>query len=469
MPTRNLIPRKSTLLLAGVGAALVANQVVLVSIVSRITDPGAKTPLVFVLALSAGLALVLAPSLRRIDSTRKTLLFIFVAGLLMRAVWFGATAAIEDDYNRYMWDGAVVAHALDPYRYAPQLFLSADAFPKEYAAIAGAGRSTLALVNFPHLGSLYPSVAQLSFALAYFIAPFNLDALRAVFLAAEIVTFLLLIALFAEMKISPLWSALYWWNPLPIFTLIGMAHVDALVPPFVLGAILLAKRAWPNAAVAMLGAGAGVKIWPLLLAPLFIMPLIRQPKRLACAALVFVAVLALAIGPLMLSVFHPSSGLAAYTASWDVNNAFFAWGIHGLELALGDEEPAQTLLRSLLAVATAGTALFVALRRQQQEHDLVCGALIVSATVFYLSPAQFPWYAAWFLPLATLLRSWPLLLASATLPLCYLVDPLWQAGWGSAYHYGVAFLHSVPVFLWLLIDALRRRWTSLKANDERKL
>ena len=143
-----------------------------------------------------------------------------------------------------------------------------------------------------------------------------------------------------------------------------------------------------------------------------------------------------------------------------MNNAFFAWGIYGLELALGDDEPAQRVLRSLLAVATAGTALLIARRHRQQRLDLVQGALIVSATVFYLSPAQFPWYAAWFLPLAALLRSWPLLLASATLPSCYLLDPLWLAGWGRAYTYGIAFVHSVPVLLWLTIDAFRQRCTT---------
>ena len=155
----------------------------------------------------------------------------------------------------------------------------------------------------------------------------------------------------------------------------------------------------------------------LLLAPLVLMPLIAQPRRLARVALVFVAVLTLALGPLLLSVSHPSSGLAAYTSSWDVNNGFFAWAAYALEWVLGDDEPAQSVLRSVLAVATAGTALFVARRPRQQMHALVWGALIVAATVFYLSPAQFPWYAAWFLPLAALLRTWPLLFASATLPL----------------------------------------------------
>ena len=367
----------------------------------RPAAPGsAKVPLVFGLALPAGLAFVLAPNLHRIAPTRNVLVLIFVTGLLMRAVWFGASAAIEDDYNRYMWDGAVVAHGLDPYRYAPQLFLSGVAIPTEYGAIAETGRSTLERINFANLGSLYPSVAQLAFALAYLIAPFNLDALRAVFLGAEIATFLLLIALLAELKFSPLWSALYSWNPLPVFTLIGVAHVDALVSPFVLGAILMTRRGRPNAAVAMLGASARSEIWPLLLAPLVLMPLIGQPRRLAQVALVFGAFLTLALGPLLLSVLRPSSGLAAYTSSWEVNNAFFAWAIYQVSSGFSATiSQRKELLRGVLAVATVGTALFVARRPHQQMHALVRDALIGSATVFYLSPAQFPWYAAWFLRL----------------------------------------------------------------------
>jgi alpha-1,6-mannosyltransferase len=461
MTKSNALPTATTLFLGCVGIVLVANQMALARIVSGMTDPAAKLPLVVLLVLSGALAFILAPHLRRVPPTTAALLLVFAAGLAMRAVWFGTPAAIEDDYNRYMWDGAVVANGLDPYRYPPSNFLS-SAIPTEYEAIARAGRAALEHVNFPELGSLYPTVAQLSFALAYFIAPFNLDALRCVFMVVEVVTFLLLVALLEDLRVSPVWSALYWWNPLAIFTLIGMAHVDALVPAFVLGALLAARRGRTNAAVALLGAGAGVKLWPLLLAPLILLPLFRQAKRMAWAAVVLILVLALAGGPLLVAALRPGSGITAYAAGWEINNGFFAWAVYGLEFALDDEARAQAAVRALLVIATAVTALIAALRHQQHKLNLTSAASLVAAAVFYLSPAQFPWYATWFLPLAALIRSRPLLLASATVPLCYLSDPLWYAGWGDAYHYGLSFLHALPVLLWLIADAARLRWTARK-------
>jgi alpha-1,6-mannosyltransferase len=452
----------NTRVLAGAGAVLIASHAALVWIVAGLSnEPGAKTfapiaPMVLALALPAGLALLAAPRLATIAPSRIALALVFVTGLALRALWFGSPALIEDDFNRYLWDGAVVAHGLDPYRHAPSDILAAA--PAGYEAIADAGRAILERVNFPELTSLYPSLAQLSFALAHLMAPFNLDALRVVFLAAEVATFLLLCALLVARGASPLWSALYWCNPLPAFTLIGMAHVDALIPPCVLGAALMLQRARPAAAVAMLSAGAGVKIWPLLLVPLALAPLLREPRRLMLPAGVLAVGLAAAIGPLLIASYvRPDSGLGAYAAGWDVNNAFFAWGERALAWILGDEEPAQAILRALLALAAGAIALLVAYRRYRGSLDFACGALIVAASIFYLSPAQFPWYAAWFLPLAALVRSWPLLLASATLPLCYLVDPFWLAGLGDAYGFYVAFLHALPVLGWLAWDAIQGR------------
>jgi hypothetical protein len=239
--------------------------------------------------------------------------------------------------------------------------------------------------------------------------------------------------------------------------LVGIAHVDALVPPFVLGALVMMSRGRTNLAVALLGAGAGAKIWPLLLLPLVLSRIRKEPVRLAVAGALLVAVLAVAVGPVVVSALRPSSGLTAYASSWGNNNAFFAWAAHLLARLL-DESTAQRVLRMTVGLAGATTALVVAWRAGKEPRDLVRASLIVAATVFYLSPAQFPWYAVWFLPLAALLRSWPLLLASATLPSYYLFYPFWADGRGDAFFFGAAFLHSVPVLGWLMADALRRSW-----------
>ncbi|KAB2914290.1 MAG: hypothetical protein F9K29_15025 [Hyphomicrobiaceae bacterium] len=448
-------------MLVGAGALLVAGQCALVWLTRGLTHATATTissvvPLIVGLSLTTALLLLMAPRLGRVQPTRSALLIVFLAGLALRAVWLASPAPLEDDFKRYLWDGAVVAHGLDPYRYAPQQFLGSADVPSGYGAIAVAGRETIEGINFPDLRTIYPSVAQLSFALAYLIAPFKIDGLRAVFLVAEMATFLLLIAMLAEIKASPLWSALYWWNPTVAFVLVGIVHVDALVPPFVLGAILLAWRNRTNAAVALLGAGAGTKIWPLLLVPLVLGRVWKQPVRIAIAGLLLIGVLALAIGPVLLSSLQPNSGLAAYASSWGNNNAFFAWAAYGLG-GLIEEDMAQRFLRTTVAFVGLATALAAAARAGTASRDLAHAALVVAATVFYLSPAQFPWYAVWFLPLAALLRNWPLLLASVTLPAYYLFFPLWESGRGDTFFFGAAFLHSVPVLGWLTLDAWRGR------------
>ena len=87
--------------------------------------------------------------------------------------------------------------------------------------------------------------------------------------------------------------------------------------------------------------------------------------------------------------------------------------------------------------------------------------MVVSAGTFYLSPAQFPWYVVWFLPLAGLCRNWPLLTASALLPTYYLFYPLWPVRNGTWFFHGTAFLHSLPVLGWLLYVWYRNRHTSM--------
>ena len=247
---------------------------------------------------------------------------------------------------------------------------------------------------------------------------------------------------------------------------IGLVHVDAMIPPLVLGALLLASRGRWNGGLMLLGLAAGVKIWPALLAPMLLWPLIRDPRRLAMGCLVLGATLLVTIGPVVVSALRPGSGLSAYAAGWTNNNAFYAWALVGLESLLGRGDGVERTLRVALALTTAGVALVQGVRGEPTLDSLSRRALIVAASVFYLAPAQFPWYATWFLPLAALRGSWPLLLASAVLPSYFLFFPHWPMEKGSLFFYAIAFIHSVPVLGWLLYErysaanqtvALRRR------------
>ncbi len=430
------------------------------------TSVSSVLPLLVGLAGPTAVLLVLAPRIALLRPCRLAVLIVFLAGLAMRLVWFGGPTPLEDDFQRYLWDGAVVASGLDPYRYPPEQFLGAEAVPHEYSAVAAAGQETLNRISFPDLRTIYPSSAQFSFAIAHMIAPFSIEGLRIVFLFAEVTTFFLILAMLSVLKISALWSVLYWWNPMAAFSVVGLAHVDALVPAFVLAALLMMVRYRTYSAAAFLGIAAGVKIWPVLLLPLVLARVRREPLKLLITCVTFAIVLAAAIGPLALSALHPGSGLTAYALSWGNNNAFFAWAVFLLSHLI-DPASAERALRVFVGLSALAISTAVTRRADSSPRHLVGAYLIVTAAVFYLSPAQFPWYAVWFLPLAAIVRNWPLLLASATLPFYYLFYPFWADGRGDAFFFGAAFLHSVPVLAWLAWEKLNGRPAGCVASRER--
>jgi hypothetical protein len=407
----------------------------------------AVLPVILVLSLSTSAVLFAVWRMARGNSGLVALAVMIAAGLAMRLVWFGSPAPIEDDYYRYLWDGALLANGFNPYDLAPKDVLTAfgtGGLDPSLAAIAAEGQETLSRINFPGLKTIYPGAAQAAFALAYWIAPWSLDALRLVFLVADTATLLLSILILLRIGASLLWAGLYWCNPLASAMLIGAAHADVLVAPFILAALLLAMAGRSGAGGAALGLAAGVKLWPALLLPLLLRAGPKKSAQLAKAAAAFFIVGAAAIVPLALASLDPQSGLAAYAGGWANNNAVFAW-LREAAYALTQHPGAERFLRLSLAAAAGAIALAMAMRPISGPRDLCARAAIIAAAVFFCSPAQFPWYASWFLPLAAIAQNWPLLAVSALLPAYYLFFPSWGTPFFPYFAFGAAFIHWLPL------------------------
>lgn len=441
--------------LVAIAIVLVASQVVLAGLApgyaaarpARVVD---VLPLIGLLSFPAGLGLLAVPRLAALAPERIALIAMIGCGLAMRLVWLGAPAPLEDDFYRYLWDGALVAHGENPYAASPQAIANAQEPGAQLAYLREAGASTLSRINFPELRTIYPLTAEAAFALAHGVAPWSLDGLRLVFIAADLAALILLVALLRRSGRSALLASLYWLNPLVVHATTATAHVDGLVPPLVLGALLLVMKGRGAAGLSLIGLAAGVKVWPLLLAPVLIAELVRR-GRVPWFAVVLLAVVTLAVlGPVLLTVFEPASGLRAYSAGWANNNAPYAWASYGLYLIFGEGSVAQQLLRLGLALAAGLVALSVARTPRRDTAGVVFAMMTVAAAVFYLSPAQFPWYAPGFLALAAGIAYRPLLIASATLPAYYLFFPLWESGQRDLFVYGAAFLHVLPVAIAVL-------------------
>lgn len=384
---------------------------------------------------------------------------ICVAGVAARLVLFASEPMLEDDYQRYLWDGAVTAAGADPYAVAPYdaRTLPPGTTQRRVADEAGA---LVRRINHPELTTLYPPVAQAAFALANLISPFSLTAWRALVLACDVATLALILALLREAGRSPLWSALYWWNPLVLKELANSAHMEAVVMPLVLLALWLAARRRPLGAGFSLVLAAGAKIWPALLLPLVLRPLAGQPARLGLAVGLCSVGLALLLAPVLHSGLDANSGLSAYAADWHTGSALFP----ALESAaalllepLGLAASAGTATRALIASALAGLALTLAVRPIAGTDDLLGRASLLVGALVLLSPAQFPWYAAWFAPFLAF-RPWTgFLILTATAPLYYMSFYLSASGEPELFRRIVVWLIWVPVWAALVIDFVQHR------------
>jgi hypothetical protein len=216
-------------------------------------------------------------------------------GALLQVVAVGYSPTTTDDFWRYLWDGKVQAHGIDPYRYAPldpalahlrdpELF-PADSRTADQAAAAVAGGVTdrctsrgvphdCTQINRPTVHTIYPPVAEASFLLVHTVSP---PQHRVV--AFQVAMGGLAVAVTAALAWAlRQWrrdarTAVWWaWCPVVWLECGNNAHIDVLGILLLVGAWgLLAK---PDAgtrrlagAGALFGASVAVKLIPALVAP----------------------------------------------------------------------------------------------------------------------------------------------------------------------------------------------------------
>jgi alpha-1,6-mannosyltransferase len=429
----------------------------------------AEMPVAWVVAglvlAGAAYALFLPPLIRgslagEAAPTRPILVGIVAGGVAARLVLLASEPILEDDYQRYLWDGAVTANGNNPYAVSPEDALQLGEHT-ELGRFAREAATLVGRINHPELRTIYPPVAQAAFALAHLVRPWSLLAWRSVLLACDLATLLLILLLLRECGRSPLWSALYWWNPVVIKELFNSAHMDAVVLPFVLGALLLATRKRYVLAVTSLGLAAGAKIWPVVLLPLVIRPLSTKWQQLAPALGLFGAMMTLWAVPILLGGLDEHSGFVAYVSSWQTNSAHFPALERAIASALDfvglPETHAGLLGRAVVAILLVCVVLAVNLKPLESSADLVNRACIIVAALVLLSPAQYPWYYVWFAPFLAFQPWLGFLVLTATIPLYYAFFHLSARQQAEMFEHVVVWIIWIPVWGTVVLDAVRRR------------
>lgn len=400
---------------------------------------------------------------------RHLLIVIIGFGLLMRGLLFWSEPALEDDYQRYLWDGAVSSAGLNPYAAAPEAAKTTPRFSIQQRLIAQSGK-VHERINHPGLKTIYPPVAQGAFALAHLIQPWSMLAWRLVCFLGEAATLALLLTLLRETGRSPLWVALYWWNPVVIKELVNSAHMEAILMPFILAAFLLAIRQRVLAATLALGLAMGTKLWPVMLAPLIWRQALNRPKLIAVAGLMLAALAVLWALPPYIGGLDKTSGFVAYAQRWKTGSALFPqmealvrWLLDALHMpetwapitARGLVAALLGALILALAVPPLGRARFFAAAQtstppndQDKAQDLMTRGALACAALVLLVPSQFPWYTVWLIPFLCFLPSIGLLSITAFIPLYY------TAFYFIAQDQKQVFTNVVVWYIWLPVWAI---------------
>lgn len=433
------------------------------------------------LALYIGLALFagglwgwIALQLRRDARSIPALWIILGLGLFMRAVMFVSLPVLEDDSYRYLWDGAVTANGIDPYAYAPAdvatdgLFSAVhpDAGTRDFErlqALAETHAVEHSRINYPFVSTIYPPLAQAAFAAAHWIDPFGLTGWRFILLLSDLLTFALLLRVLKVFQRPAIWISLYWWNPVVILQGFGAGHMDTLVVPFLLSALLLAKSQRVGWASLALAGGAAVKLWPILLFPVLLRPYLRHPIKAAAYALVFGLSVSVLLLPQAWHALAPDAGVNAYASDWRTHAFLFAI-LEDFALAW-TSTPSEAARLSVAALLVGLTGVLALRDGNRVENVPRLWAVVITALIF-LSPTGYPWYLIWLAPFL------PFLPASGVIALFVLAPLYWlrfQLGDDVAiYQWGIVpIAFGVPLALIALPFVQRRLFDAFRHHHPR--
>jgi hypothetical protein len=368
--------------------------------------------------------------------------------VLASAALFGATFRLlmlpeapffSDDFFRYLWDGLVQRHGINPYQFAPS-----------DSELAGIDDALRAQVNHPTVLTIYPPLAQVVFFLNAILSG-GLLGLKIVWLACDVGIAALLYRLVPDRHRLQMWI-LYWWSPLVVFEVAWNAHLDLLgVLPMIL-ALWLARygRSHLFALGFSIASAALVKYFAAALLPSAAREN-RSPRVLAA----FSAAALVLYLPYAGAGTHLFGGLAMFAEHWRFNDSLFvliAW------LAPS----------SLVARAIAAAAVFlVVVQSVRNEWTLERTAFWVVGAILLLSPTVHPWYLIWMVPLVAIRfnRAWLYLTGSIFLAY-YGLETYREIGvWPEPWWVKLAIYG--PFFAILFADAWRGSWVQSAVEQVR--
>lgn len=339
-------------------------------------------------------------------TAKKIIIFIFSVGFVSRILLIPSEPILEDDFNRYLWDGAVTASGYNPFQFSPNQFMSTDSLnvnlPYKLYDIAKESGSIIDKINHPHIRTIYPPVAQAAFATAYLIKPWSVSIWKSLLLLIDILVFYLLILVLKKVKSNSLLIIIYWWNPILLHEIFNAGHMDLLMFPFLVGAILFYLDKKYIVSSSLISIAVGVKIWPIIFVPFLIKKVWNNKKLLLRLGSISSLIILLLLIPIIITKIDDSLGFVTYSKNWTNNESVFQIIniiIKQIIYLFDINYHCSLCVARWVTILIFGLILIYFLKKSDtNNYNFITIAFLLVAIMYIISPTQFPWYYTWVLP-----------------------------------------------------------------------
>jgi hypothetical protein len=341
-------------------------------------------------------------------------------GILFRLVFLIAEPNLSQDFYRFIWDGELVRHFINPYLEVPNSLIQQKDLVVTNAQELYKGMGSLSAKHF----SNYPPLNQLIFALATLLGGKSILGsviiMRGTIVLADIGVFYFGRKLLKNINQSPHLIFWYFLNPLVIVELTGNLHFEGVMLFFFVWSLyLLSINKWQWGAV-FYACSISVKLVPLLFLPLFL-KYFKLKKSILFYTIIGVTSL------LLFAPFYSTKFVHNYSKTiglWFSNFEFNA-GLYNVikQTAIQfDAKPwelIKTYGRITPIITITAVVLITFFRKNEKLPVLITSMLWVLTLYYFISATVHPWYVIFLVVLTAFTKYRFALVWSAIIALSY--------------------------------------------------
>ncbi len=373
------------------------------------------------------------------------------AALVFRTVLPFALPNLSDDFYRFIWDGRLLAHGVNPFSHLPSYYASQN---NTDISIFGLSRELFDKLNSPNYFTTYPPVCQYIFFVACRLYPNSIlgsvVAMKLFILIFEMGNILLIRRLLEKFNLNKNRALIYALNPLVIMELSGNLHFEAAMLFFLLLSLWLLSRLKNKSSALAFALSVCSKLVPLIFLPLLIKRLSTRKSAL------YFTIVGVATTFLYMPFFDKTlvknlfSSLLLYLQSFEFNASIY-YIIRWIGFRFYGYDIISTIGKALALLTLIFAGLIAYKEKKTDWRSLPQAMVWVCLIYFGLATTVHPWYITTLVAISVLTSYRFAAVWSALIPLSYsnyISTPYAEKLWMVALEYLV-------VYAWMSYELVR--------------